>query len=108
MPIALTPNETWNYTLKDDPVKTVFKLKSLDGEERETYMDSGLLARVLVRLTLRGWDLRDAAGQEIKFLTDAEGRCDRINLGYLSTAAVYELAGAVREHEKPSEGERKN
>jgi hypothetical protein len=114
MPIALTPNEKWDYVLEDerklDPAKqTMFKLKTFDGKERGAYIASGFSSIMALSFGLVGWEkFRDAQGQAVPFLKDQEGRFDVENLGRLTEGQIGELAHEIRVHGQLTEDERKN
>jgi hypothetical protein len=111
--IALTSKLTWDFSLKDDKEKTVFKLRALTGVERLAALNQigapGNKTELVLRYGLVGWEnFRDAQGQVIEFKKDKDGHCDVVNFDYLSDLTMLELRNAIQDRNEIQEEERKN
>lgn len=136
MPIAIDPREPYEYVLEcdrdlPDDEQTRWKLKvltlgelasledslfRLDPESGEARLLTGSHATKILKIGLLGWSgFRDANGDDVPFRTRTVGRAtgkrEEVTdecLERLHPDWRRELANAITEQARPTQGERKN
>lgn len=135
MPIAITPNSTFEYVLKVDrdlpeEERTLFRLRALSAAEQAKVEDqtaslsredeirvrSGSTILEALRLGLVGWEgFRDENGNEVPFRSTKRKvagvevpQCDPANLDWLLPEWRRELVEAITARGKLTEDDRGN
>lgn len=122
--IALSTREEWSYTLAEErgvEGATTFRLRPLSLRERNEVEDLigasansrgypyGTVNTKVLRGGLAGWDgLRDAAGAEVRYAVDRDGKVREDLLERLPSAVCMELATEILTRTTMSAADRKN
>lgn len=122
--IALSAREEWDYVLTEDrgtAAPTRFRLRPLTLRERNEVEDLigesigtrgyryGTVNTKVLRAGLAGWDgLTDAAGAEVRYAADRDGRVREELLERLPSAACMELANEILMRSTVTAADRKN